>query len=231
GNDFLLSLESDESASLQKLSANIRGQIGFRACRCDLCNRPAYALPYRGCQKGVDVARIRPAQYDCHARDLPALVDLVSHDCEEVGTGWKQRVQIGHHAVLPDEAVGPVEVGVEVASHHSAPVVDATGQAAKISRQKAEVGEYAVLPKRAKLGCAVSTADYPNNLALVANALGDSASSEVRKREGSAVFPRYGVKRCGAGSRVAYGLALIVDPKCVPVWIATRRKSLGFAVF
>src|ERR1700693_1519150 len=63
---ILLSAESDESESLQMRFASIRGQIGFRVCTCDLCNRPAYALPYRGCQKGVDVARIRPAEYDCH---------------------------------------------------------------------------------------------------------------------------------------------------------------------
>src|SRR4029077_12745369 len=109
---YPLSLESDESESLQMLFANIRRQIGFRACRCDLCNRPAYALVNRGCQKGVDVARIRPAEYDCHARDLSALVDLVSHGCEEVGTGRKERVKVGHRAVLPDETMGPVEVGV-----------------------------------------------------------------------------------------------------------------------
>src|SRR6202043_1368545 len=27
------------------------------------------------------------------------------------------------------------------------------------------------------------------------------------------------------------GFALIVDPKCVPVWIGTRRQSSGFTVF
>src|SRR6266567_2401406 len=89
---YPLSLESAESESLQKLFANIRGQIGFRVCTCDLCNRRAYACVYRGCQKGVDVARIRPAEHRCHARDLSALVDLVSHGCEEVGTCRKQRV-------------------------------------------------------------------------------------------------------------------------------------------
>src|ERR1700693_1830485 len=127
GKRILLSAESDESESLQMRFASIRGQIGFRVCTCDLCNRPAYALPYRGCQKGVDVARIRPAEYDCHARDLSALVDLVRHGCEEVGTGRKQRVKVGHHVVVPDEGMGPVEGGVPVASHHSAPVVDAAG--------------------------------------------------------------------------------------------------------
>src|ERR1700739_1382449 len=155
---ILLSPEADYQ-SRQMLVANIRGHIGFRVCRCDLCNRLAHALVCRGCQKSVDVARIRPTEYDCHARDLSALVDLVSHRCEEVGTGRKQRIKVGHHAVLPEEAMGPVEVGVEVASHHLALVIDAAGQAAKISRQKAEVCEYAVLPKRAILGCVVRTAD------------------------------------------------------------------------
>jgi hypothetical protein len=63
--------------------------------RCDICNRNTHASVYRGCQKGVDVARIRPSEHDCHARDLSALVDLVSHGCEEVGTGRKQRVEVG----------------------------------------------------------------------------------------------------------------------------------------
>src|ERR1700693_4000214 len=124
---YPLSTKVDESESLQMLFANIRGQTGFRACRCDICNRPAHALPCRGCQKGVDVALIRPAEYDCHARDLSALVDLVSHDGEEVGTGRKQRVKVGHHVVVPDEGMGPVEGGVPVASHHSAPGVGAAG--------------------------------------------------------------------------------------------------------
>ena len=194
-----LSLESNESESLQMLFANIRGQIGFRACRCDLCNRPAYALPYRGCQKGVDVARIWPAEYDCHARDLSALVDLVSHDCEEVGTGREQRIKVGHHSVLPDEAMGPVEVGVPGASHHLALAVDAAGKGAKISRQSTKVCDCEVLPKSGIDGCAVRAGDFPNNLALVVNAEGETGdrTSEVRKRQGGAVFPQYGVKRCG----------------------------------
>jgi hypothetical protein len=37
----------------------------------------------------------RPAEYDCHARDLSAIVDLVSLGCEEVGSGRKQRVEVG----------------------------------------------------------------------------------------------------------------------------------------
>src|SRR6266513_4305227 len=127
-----LSLGSAESESLQKLVANIRGRIGFRVCTCDICNRRAYACVYRGCQKGVDVARIGLAGHCCHARDLSALVDLVSHGYEEVGTCRKQRVKVGHHAVLPDEAMRPVEAGVQGASYHLARVVDAGGYAGKI---------------------------------------------------------------------------------------------------
>jgi hypothetical protein len=77
-----LLLDLAESEFPQKLFVNIRGQIGFRVCGCDLCNRPAHALVCRSCQQGVDVARIRPAEYDCHARDLSALDDLVSHNRE-----------------------------------------------------------------------------------------------------------------------------------------------------
>jgi hypothetical protein len=78
--------------------------------------------------------------------------------------------------------MGPAEAGVQGASHYLAAVVDAGAYGGKISRQSAEVCEYAVPPKRGKFGCVVSTADYPNNLALVVNALGGSASSEVLKR-------------------------------------------------
>ena len=169
-----------------------------------------------------------PAEYDCHAGDLSAFVDLVSHGYKEVGTGRKQRVQVGHHAVLPDEAMGPVEVGVPGASDHLAFTVNAGRYGGKISRQSAEVCQYVVLPKRAKLGCVVSTPDCPYNLAPVVIAIRNSAGSKVRKQSDSFVFPRCGVnRRTAAGSRVAYGLASIVDPKCVPVWIATRRKSKG----
>src|ERR1700693_5605130 len=117
---YPLSLESAESASLKKLFANIRGQSDFRMRTCDVCNRLAYACVYRGCQKGVDLARIRSAEYGCHARDLSALVDRVSHGCVEVGTCRKQRVKVGHDAVLPDEGMGPVVFGVLIASHHLA---------------------------------------------------------------------------------------------------------------
>ena len=119
--------ESAESESLQKLFVNIRRQIGFRACRCDVRNRRACARVYRGCQKGVGLACMGPAEHRSHAHDLSALVDLVSHGCEEVGTCGKQRVKVGHHAVLPDEGMRPVETGVHGASHHLAPAVDTGG--------------------------------------------------------------------------------------------------------
>ena len=107
--------------------------------------------------------------------------------------------------------------------------------AAKSPGRSAEVCECAVLPKRAILGCAVSAADCPNNLAPVVNAEGDSASFRSQEARWQCRFSTIRrERRTAAGSRVAYGLALIVDPKCVPVWIAIhRRKSsgLGFAVF
>jgi hypothetical protein len=72
----------------------------------------------------VDLARIRPGEHRCHTRDLSALVDIAGRDDEEVGIPVNERVQVGHHIVLPDEATGPAD-GVEGASHHLAPVVDA----------------------------------------------------------------------------------------------------------
>src|ERR1700692_427077 len=228
---YSLLLESPESGSPQKLFANICGQSDFRLCTCDICNRLAPASVYWGCQKGVDVARLRPVEYDCHAGDLSALVDLVSHGCVEVGTCGKESVKVGHHAVLVMEGRGPLAAGVRFTSHDLALVFDAFGQAGSISRQKAEACGCVVLPKGAHDG-AVSGNALPNNLALVVNGVGHGArSSEVRKLGDSAVVPHYGVRK-GAGSRIACSLALIVDAVRHPVWIATEcRKRLGFALF
>lgn len=121
-----LLLESAQSESLEKLIA-ICGHIGFRACGYDLGDRPAYACVYRRRQNGVDVARIRTTEYDRHCRDLSAIVDLVSHGYIEVGSCRNQRVEVGHHTVLPDKTVGPEEVGVKGASHHLALAVAAAG--------------------------------------------------------------------------------------------------------
>src|SRR6266700_5267292 len=103
-----------------------------------------------------------------------------------------------------------------------------------VSRQSAEVCDHTIVPNYGKEGCAVSAATFPDDLALVVNGPGDvgTLGSKARKREGHAVFPHHGVKRCSAVSRVAYGLAPFVDALRLPVWIAThRRKSMGSAVF
>src|SRR6266568_3980378 len=183
----------------------------MRVCTCDVRNRRAYACIYRGCKKGMDVARMGPGEHRCHARDLSALVDLVSHGYEEVGTCRKQRVKVGHHAVLPDEAMRPVEAGVQGASYHLALAVDAGGPGGKISRQSAEVCEYAVLPKSGKEGCAVRAADFPNNLALVVNAggeIGTWASGVNNSR-----------------FRISYDLSAVIDIAGRPVIPAQRRES------
>src|SRR5271170_6926725 len=182
----------------------------------------------------MDLARIRPDEHRCHARDLSALVDIAGRDDEEVGIPRNERVQVGHHIVLPDEATGPAD-GVEGASHHLAPVVDACGKGGTISRQNAEAFDCAVcavLPKRGNDGCAGR--DIPHNLAVVINGVGViSIESEVWKLEGSVVFPQYGVNRkAGAGSRGAHGLALIVEALHEAVWVAIhRRKSSDFTSF
>src|ERR1700747_29540 len=68
-----LLLESVASKSLQKLVANICGQLRLRGR--EVGNRPAYVRLYRGCQKGVNIAGMRPAENLCHARDLSAIID------------------------------------------------------------------------------------------------------------------------------------------------------------
>src|SRR6266853_1340308 len=120
-----LLLESAACESLQKLFASICGRIGFRVCRCDIRNRLVYSFVYGGCQKGVGLALMRPAENRRHSHDLSALVDLVSH--------------------------GGEEVGVQGASYHLALVVDAAGYGGMIS-QSAEVFDCAVLPKSGREG-------------------------------------------------------------------------------
>src|SRR5271154_6869821 len=182
----------------------------------------------------MDLARIRPGEHRCHARDLSALIDIAGRDDVEVGLLGIERVQVGQHAVLPDEAMGPAD-GVEGASHHLAPVVDACGKGGTISRQNTEVFDCAVCavrPKRGNDGCAGR--DIPNSLAVVINGVGViSIESEVWKLGGSVVFPQYGVGRyVAAVSRGAYGLALIVDALYEAVWVAShRRKRSDFASF
>ena len=122
-----LLLESAECESIQRWFGNICRQIGLRASRYDVCNRLAYARLYRGCQKGVDFARMRPAEHRRHARDLSALIDRVSHGGKEVRICRKHRVKVLDHAVLIDEGMRPVEAGVDGASYHLAPAVDAGG--------------------------------------------------------------------------------------------------------
>ncbi len=101
----------------------------------DVCNRLALVFVYRSCQKGMDDgSRVRPGHLHRHTRDLSALIDVASRDYEEVGICGKYTVKVDHHAVLPEEAVGPVASGVKGASHHLALVVDAGGKGGNISR-------------------------------------------------------------------------------------------------
>src|SRR5271154_6251715 len=144
----------------------------------------------------MDLARIRPGEHRCHARDLSALIDIAGRDDKEVGILANERVQVGQHIVLPDEAMGPAG-GVEGASHHLAPVVDAGCKGGTISRQNAEAcgcAACAVQPNSGKDGCAVRARDIPNSLAVVINGVGViSSASEAWKLDGSVVLPQYRV--------------------------------------
>src|ERR1700731_1798956 len=83
----------------------------------------------------------------------PRSLILLAEITERLESAGISRVNVGHHIILPNEAVGPVEAGVKVVSHHLAPVVDAGGEGGKISRQNAEVCECAVrLPKSGYVG-------------------------------------------------------------------------------
>src|SRR5580700_5182143 len=161
-----LTLESAGSESLQRVVASIRGQNGMRVCTCEICHRGADASVYGGQKIGVNVARIGPGLHRCHTRDLSAVIDIAGRDDEEVGIGGNQRVQVGRHAVLPNEAVGPAERGVKVVSHNLAAVVDAGGEGGKISRQNVDFGDCAacaVLPNPGIEGRAVSSADLSDD--------------------------------------------------------------------
>src|SRR5271156_658698 len=182
---------SDDSRQQQLLK--IRGWLKLRVLSYDVCYRPTYAFVYRGGQKGVYLARMRPVEYDCHTRDLPFIIDLVSHGCVEVGTCRKQRIKVDRLAIFPDQCMGPAELRVQRASHHLALVVDACAQGENISRQGFEDSECLVLPKSGIEECAVT--DCANNLAFVVNPVGliGSRKSEVRKRGGIAIFPNHSV--------------------------------------
>src|ERR1700722_7256289 len=228
---------SVEAEFPQELFVDILGQIGFRVRGRRFRDRRASCQPfvYRGCQKRVNVALVGPAHYDGHARDLPALIDLITHDWEKVGAGGKQRVKVSQHVVLPDESMGPVEIRVQRTSDHLAPVVDAGGEGISISQSGADFCDRAVcavLPNRGVKVRAVSAANLSSNLAPVVNDLGESAIAEIKKRRDHVVFPRYTVSRYEAVSRVAYGLAQVVDPKRISVEVAShQRKRLNGAVF
>ena len=58
------SLESAGHEPMQKPVAGIHGQTEARARRGDIGNRFTRAFPYRGCQKGVNVALVQLARTD-----------------------------------------------------------------------------------------------------------------------------------------------------------------------
>ena len=101
---------------------------------------------------------------------------------------------------------------IKVASHHLALVVDAGGKCGSISRQKAQVCDSAVCCQRAAKRWP-SAAIKTDDLAAVINGVCGTGTLNQLKRVGIVVFPHYGAS-CRAGSRVAYGLASIVDPEC-----------------
>ena len=130
----------------------------------------------------MDLARIRPGEHRCHTRDLSALVDIAGRDYEEVGISGNERVQVGHHIVLPDEATGPT-LGVEGASHHLAPVVDAGGKGGTISRQNTEVFDSAVLPKRGNDGWVSRLLTELGHEAIVAHSRNVRLIGESRRKD------------------------------------------------
>ena len=142
-----------------------------------------------------------------------------------------------HHVVLPDVPRDQPATRLKVLPTTWPRLLMPAGKGGTISRQNAEVCDCAVSavrPKRGNDGCAVSGRDIPNSLAVVINGVGGiSIVSEVWKLEGSVVCPQYGVSRyAGAGSRGAYGLALIVDALYEAIWVAShRRKRSDFAFF
>src|SRR5580658_10370137 len=145
----------------------------------DVCNRLALVFVYRGCQKGVDdsSSRVKPGHLHRHARDLSALIDVTSRDYEEVGTCGKYSVKVDRHAVLPEEAVGPVAFGAKGTSHRLALVVDTGGKGGYISRDKgaaAESCDFMVLPNSGQ-GCTLRVYGLPNNLVVAVNGKGDAA--------------------------------------------------------
>src|ERR1700679_3802569 len=142
--------------------------------RYDFPNRLALVFVYRGCQEAVDdLSRVRPGRQHSHTRDLSALIDVAGIDYVEVGTCGKYGVQVDHFAVLPEEAVRPLGFGVEGASYHLAPVINAGGLSGNISRQKtAKAFDCVVLPN-GRQSCALRVDGLPDNLIVAVNGEGD----------------------------------------------------------
>ena len=211
--------ESAESQSPEKLLANIRWHSGLRVCDCDCGHRRGNTSVYGRCQERVNTACIWTTEDRSHTRDLTARVNLVGHGRVQVGIGREQCVQVGHHTVLPDEAMRPVEAGVQGASHHLALVVDAGGEGRKIPRKRAQVCDGPVLPKRGIKGCAVRARDEANNLALIVN--GEcfvvGRVPEVGKFVCGTVLPQNGMVVPATGSCPSDNFSQVIDTKGIAV--------------
>ncbi len=135
----------------------------------------------RGSQITVKFARICIEGQAC---DLPARIDAVCVDQKQGRTRGNQGVEVCHHAVLPQEGVfAPL---VRRVTDHLAFVVDAEGDAPKVSWKGAEVGHYSVLPEEGVRCGVAKQVGITDHLTIVIDGIGHtertSEAAEVSRR-------------------------------------------------
>ena len=173
-------------------------------------------------QEGVHLAR---ADLQGNAGDLSPIID--GPRClQEIQRGVRrdERVEIRHHAILPE--VGTfVAVYIKRSAHHLAFAVNAVAITPKVAGQRAEVGHHTSLPEEGVKGCVASQFGDTDHLTLVIDIIAPigARAPEVAEVNNPAVLPEHGAKRGTANSRGAGGLAPVVDriSHCVRVLLWT----------
>src|ERR1700719_1281223 len=108
---------------------------------------------------------------------------------------WSERVEIGHHSVLP-ECCAAIEVDVARLSNHLATIVDPIREAEVVSRQGSEISNLPVTPHHGVRRCVTRQIRSPHDLASVIDGEGGviHQAAQSRQARNNAVLPKYGVK-------------------------------------
>jgi len=110
--------------------------------------------------------------------DLPSGIDEVGVHNVQRAPRRKQRVDVGHHAILPDESTA-VEVHIARLSEHLARIPDSPRDAQIISRKSAQVRHHAVLPEKGVGRLIAGEVRQSADLAPVVDVRAAEASEEI----------------------------------------------------